>query len=191
MLVTVERYRQITGDGSTLAPLVTARIEQATERLEDDLGRPLAEAERTETLWPDRAGMLWPSCVPLVSAGGYTIVGDGLVSTLPFGVPSIIDGSCSVDVTYTGGFVERTANPTAANRLPTCIEADLAWAARALAPPDASGIASQIPAGATEVQLGDARIRFGDGGAPSVSAANIVWSRQTLAWSANRRPRGA
>ena len=67
MLVTVARYRAITGDNATPAVTVSAKIELAQELLADALDRELEEAERTETLWPTRDGYLWPSCTPITA----------------------------------------------------------------------------------------------------------------------------
>lgn len=181
MLVTVERYRAITGDRSNQEAAVTAAIEQAEEELTDVLGRPLAEGSYTDRLTPTRDGWLWPKATPIVDAPGWTINGLGLE-------PAYSGWPCrdAVDVTYTGGWVERTANPTAANRLPSCIEEDLAWRARAIVCPDAAGIdLSQIPAGATSVRLGDAAVSFGGNGAPGAArseAGGRKWSRRTLSY---------
>ena len=49
-LVTVQEYRNFTQDLSTVASEITARIEQATMLIEDELQRPLVEADVTETL---------------------------------------------------------------------------------------------------------------------------------------------
>ena len=172
-LLTVARYRAITGDTATDAVSVSAAIEEAEELLADALGRELEEADRTETLWPTRDGYLWPSCVPIVSATGYRIEGDGLVGTFGPGWP---DETGAVSVPYRGGWVERTANPTAANRLPAYIERDLAFAAYALKDPTPN----TYPAGATQVQLGDASVSFGPGGAPRPGVDDVQWSRPTL-----------
>lgn len=175
-LVTVARYRAITGDTDTTEGIVSARIELAIDRLEEVLDRPLESAERTETLTPTRDGKLWPSAVPVTDPGDYTV--DGLA--LKWAVPGVdMFGSTTVDVTYTGGWVERTANPTAVNRLPACIEEDLAWAAWSLGHSDD---VVQAPAGATAVQLGDVSVSFGPNGAPGVNRSGIRWSRRTLAY---------
>lgn len=181
MLVTIERYRAITGDRANQDVAVTAAIEQAEEELADDLGRPLAEGAYSEYMVPTRDGMLWPKATPIVTAEGYSIV-DGVGLCRSYGVWS----SGPATIAYTGGWVERTANPTAPNRLPTCIEEDLAWRARAIVCPDADGIdLSEIPAGATSVRLGDAAVGFGGSGAPARARSEAGpprWSRRTLAY---------
>jgi hypothetical protein len=182
MLVTVARYRAITGDLLTLDVTVTAAIELAEEDLAEALERPLAEGTRTERMIPTRDGWLWPKATPIVDAPDRTINGLGLE-------PVWNGWPCrdAVDVTYTGGWVERTANPTATNRLPLCIEEDLAWAARRSMCPDADGIdVDAIPAGATSVRLGDAAVTFaGDGAAgqrPGFERGGRKWSRRTLSY---------
>lgn len=174
-LLTVVRYRAITGDTATSDGTVTARVEDAEDLLIDALGRELASEERTETMWPDRGGHLWPTCTPISIATGYTIDGHGLIGV--FG-PAWPDQTGAVSVTYTGGWVERSANPTAANRLPVYIEHDLAWATYALVSPDTA--AAQYPAGAVSVRLGDAAVAFGPDGPPRPGAAAVKWSRRTL-----------
>lgn len=178
LIVSIARYRDITGDRSTPSVDVSAKIEHAQELLADALGRELAQDEYTETLWPTRDGYVWPSNVPIVSCDTHTIDGDGL----RWGVTGsiLVDppfGASSGSFTYVGGWVERSANPAAANRLPAYIEADIAWAARALVD---SGTASEFPAGATNVQLGDASVSFGADGAPANDAGAVKWSRRTL-----------
>lgn len=175
-LVTVARYVAITGDITSPPALVSARIEEAQELLEDELDRPLASAARTERMWPARDGRLWPKAVPITDPGTYTLDGDGLLGV--FG-PAWPDSTGAVDVPYTGGWVERTANPTATNRLPVEIERDLAFAALALKPPPA-GI-TVAPKGAVSVRLGDAAVNYGPNGAPKAAEA-VQWSRATLRW---------
>jgi hypothetical protein len=183
MLVTVARYRAITGDYSTQASAVSAAIERAEEDLTEVLERPLAEAERTERMTPTRDGWLWPKATPIVVATDHTINGLGLE---PAWSSSSWPCRDAVDVTYTGGWVERTANPSAPNRLPLCIEEDLAWRARAIVCPDADGIdLFQIPAGATSVRLGDAAVSFAGTGTPGAArseAGGRRWSRRTLGY---------
>lgn len=178
LLVTIARYRAITGDTATQSVDVSAKIEHAQDLLADALDRELAEDEYTETLWPTRDGYVWPRNLPLVSCDTHTIDGDGL----RWGVLGdiLVDppfGASSGSFTYVGGWVERTANPTAANRLPKYIEDDIAWAAKALL---GAGVASQFPAGATNVQLGDASVSFGPDGAPANDTSAVKWSRRTL-----------
>lgn len=177
-LVTVARYQAITGDTGTAAASVSALVEEAVDMLEEDLGRPIESAERTEVMWYDRAGFVYPLALPITAAVGWTIEGtalrDGTVA-----VTSPWPGSTeTVSVTYTGGFVERTANPGAANVLPAHIERDLAWAAYALG--HADQVAAGVPAGARSVAVGDVSVSFGAEGADgSADDMRIRWSRAT------------
>ena len=183
-LVTFVRYQTITGDTSTPDYLVSARIEYAVELLEDELGRPLASAVRTETMWPTRDGRLWPKAIPVTDAGDYQVDGAALYAS-PFPQTfGFIEGTTSVAVTYTGGWVERTANPVATNRLPTCIERDLAFVAKALGAPGSGGL-DGLPAGVKQASVGDVSVTFdGEPGAPS--EAGIAWSTETLGYRYRR-----
>lgn len=189
-LVLASRYASITGDSDSAALDVEAALVDAVEQLEDRLGRPLGEAVRTESIRPAPDGMLWPKAVPLVTApDGYTIDGFGLTGGTTFGSPwSTPLGltSTAVAVTYTGGWVERSSNPSAPNRLPTYIERDLCFAAYRLLHPPSIIPASDIPAGATSARVGDVAVTWGPGGAPGGGAADDVldgvWSAATLAW---------
>lgn len=172
MLITVERYRAITGDQESSAELVSARIEEATDELAEVLGRPLELAERTETLYPTRDGMLWPRATPIVAAPGWAIDGYGLRggASFLFGVPT-----AGTSVTYTGGWT--------ADTVPACIARDLCQAAKVLGEVDVPGLAA--PPGATSVRVGDVAVTFGEGGAPGSSLderLRAVWSRRTLAY---------
>lgn len=175
MLITVASYQAITGDTATSAAAVTAKIERAEDLLGEALGRPdaIESAERTETMRVDRAGRLHPLAVPITVATGYTIDGNTLEAGSPWP-----DQYGNVTVAYTGGWVERSANPSATNRLPAYIETDIAWAAYALLfpPPPPTSI---LP-GATSVRLGDAAVNFGPDGPPRPGLTAIRWSRQTL-----------
>lgn len=176
-LVTVARYRALTGDATGTDPEVSARIEDATDRLEERLDRPLRMISRAESMYPDQSSRLYPHAVPIMVADGYTIDGYSLIGTFPWPWIDIVGLQVAPVITYTGGWVERTANPTAANRLPTFMEEDIAWAAYALGHPEP---ATAIPVGATSVSLGDASVSFGPGGAPAPNRSSIRWSRATL-----------
>lgn len=178
-LLTAARYRALTGDETTATAKVEAKIAIAESLLAEALGRTgLEEAEYTEVLYPTRDGYLWPAHLPIVSCTGYTIDGHGLYGTFGPAWPNTTGG---VTVTLTGGWVERSANPTAANRLPVYIEVDLAEAAQTLL---AVGTTSQFPEGATSVRLGDAAVTFGPDGAPSSGLDSVRWSSMTLKWKA-------
>lgn len=185
LLVTVERYRVLTGDTSTAASAASAAIEDATSLLAEDLGRPeaLKSEQRTETMHVDSSGIVRPLAVPVTVAAGYDFDTAALYGAAPDSTPfrglESSELPATVAITYTGGWVERTANPSAANRLPVSLEADIAHAAYALCHPATPGA---VPAGATSVSLGDASVSYGPSGAPSGATGAIAWSRQTMRW---------
>jgi hypothetical protein len=185
-LVTVARYRTITGDDVTASALIADRIDEATDMLEEDLGRPLVHAERTERTLPHRDGRLYPRATPITAAAGYAIEGFSLLpSSLTAYDPT--SRTTAVTITYSGGYVERTANPTADNRLPVCIERDLAWAAKALGATSAAELVAGLPPGAKSVSLGDMSVTFdqsADGAVPS--RVGIRWSKRTLSYRFRR-----
>lgn len=180
-LVTTLRYGAITGDVTTAASAVSALIDEATDMLAEELGRPLTSQERTETMWPSRDGRwVFPLAVPITVAEGYRIEGDGLRSTAPFAnvTSAPFESTDTVSVTYTGGFVEPTANVGEPNALPRHLERDIAWAAYALGHVDE--ILSSIPAGATSISVGDLSVSFGPGASgASNDDMTIKWSRVT------------
>lgn len=184
LLVTTARYAIITGDTTTHASAASAAIEDATALLADELGRPdgLDSRERTETMHVGDGGQLRPLAVPVTAAAGYDFDSAAIFGASPDSTPFRgVFGSdlpSTVSVTYTGGFVERTANPSATNRLPVEMERDIAWAAHALLHP----LSASVPAGAASVSLGDASVSFGPGGAPGGGTGGVSWSRATLRW---------
>lgn len=185
-LVTVERYQAITGDTATPSPAVSARLEDATDLLEGELGgRLLRHATRTETMYVDRQGRVYPKALPITDGGAYTIDGATLRGPFPTAWPDLVSGPVdSLSITYSGGYVERTANPSAVNRLPVFVEADIAWQAYYLGHPEAATGLVGVPAGALNVALGDAQVSSSvtaggiQRGATAVTAG--VWSPQTL-----------
>lgn len=181
LLVTVPRYQKITLDTTSPADAVTAAIMDAQALLEEDLGgRPLEQKERTERMYPDGSGRLFPIVTPItVPPDGFKQDGASIYGAYPFfGLVDLLNPLGWVDLTYTAGFVERTANPTATNRLPEHVERDLAWVAFFLLNP--SGIGAPMPDGATSVKLGDAAVTFGPDGAPQGVDVQVSWSKSTL-----------
>jgi hypothetical protein len=177
MLVTIDRYRAITGDHTTPAVDVVDALADAVDRLEERLERKLESAERTERMHPTRDWSVWPHAIPITAApAAYVVDGHRLRGSDAIGFPFDptnwpING---VDLTYTGGWVERTANPDATNRLPIFIEADLAWAAYQIARPARAAAALDIPEGAT-----------------SLTSATPASATARRAQSPRRRPRPA
>lgn len=180
-LVTAARYQWITGDTITPSALVEERIEEAVSLLEEELGRPLEQAERTEIVWADRAGRLYPLATPIIDAPGWTIDGHTLTGRSMWGAWFDEDGSPeTTTVTYTGGWVERSGNPTAPNRLPVCIERDLAWCAFRLGQPTNTALVT-LPAGVDQVRLGDAALSTTSPTGLNGAAASVAaWSAETL-----------
>lgn len=185
LLVTVARYQVITGDTSTAASAASAAIEDATSLLSEDLGRPeaLKSEERTEAMHVGEDGMLRPLAVPVTVAAGYDFDTAAIFGASPDSIPfrglEASELPATVSVTYTGGWVERSANPTAANALPLSLEYDIAHAAYHLCH---AGAPVAVPAGASSVSLGDASVSYGPSGAPSGATGAISWSRKTLRW---------
>ncbi len=182
-MITPERYQQITGDHTSADAEVNRCIADAVAELEEYLDRPLAEAERTESMRPDRHGNLWPRATPIIEAEGYEIDGLALVGSSPFGPGwDFLDPSTGVEVTYTGGWADQTAedfDAEADNQLPFCIVRDLAWAAYRLARPSLAAQATTVPTGANSVRLGDAAVTFGPGGASATGDSRGWWSPRT------------
>lgn len=173
-MISVERYRVITGDDESAASAVSARIEEAQEMLEEYLDRPLDSDERTESLRPDRHGRLWPRATPITDGGDYEVNGLALVGGTPFTF-GLVDPTTSVAVTYTGGWT--------ADTLPSAIERDLAFAAYRLGHVATLG-STEYPEGAVSVRLGDAAVQFGPGGAGAVGTgdSDTWWSRRTRSY---------
>lgn len=192
VLLTRPRYKAITGDtfsGATLDDY----IEEATELLAEMLDRPLESAARTERMIPTRDGRLWPRAIPItVVPSGYVADGWCLQGvgwwTIPF-TDTLFVGVPGIDVTYTGGWVERSADPTAVNALPLCIERDLAFAAFTLRTQQAKVLAAlNVPAGVASTAVGDVSVSYGKGGATpqAPSEASYRWSRRTLGYRHTR-----
>lgn len=183
LLVTVARYRVVTGDEATASGAVSAAIEDATSLLADALGRPeaLKSQARTETMRVDAGGLCRPLAVPVTVAAGFDFDTSAIYGASPDSTPfrglTADELPATVSITYTGGWVERTANAGAANALPAPMERDLIWAAHALCHPPTSA----VPPGAVSVSLGDASVSYGPSGAPS-GADGFSWSRASLKW---------
>lgn len=169
-LVTLARYRTITGDTASASGLVNAALADAQADLEEVLDRPLESMERTEELpfvESRRHGLVvYPPAVPVTAAGSLTIRGNAVLGATPIGSP--LGGGERpgwAELTYTGGYTTSS--------VPRCIEADIAWDARRRLRAE-----SPVPVGATAVSLGDAAVSFGADGATGGVTGN--WSRQTL-----------
>lgn len=182
MIVTYATYLAVTDDDVTASGDASDALTDAVALLEEKLGRPLESAERTEAMVPDSRGILRPLATPITVADGYTIRDNSLVFALPLAPVDVdfVTSTWPVEVTYTGGYVERSANPDASNRLPAHVERDLCWAAYRLI---------HRPAGVTTPETRPDLARSGDTQVKFATIANRtgvdgdvedVWSKATL-----------
>jgi len=151
-LVSEARYRALSRDLSTSQVDVEAALADAVEAIEDRLHRGLEAKERTESLLVHRNLEVYPPSTPILVAEGYTRSGNLLwASSAAFPSPiffgSVIDVPYRLDVTYTGGWT--------ADTLPSRIERAIVATAKAFLAP-----ASQAPAGALQVTVGDAHVQY-------------------------------
>lgn len=186
-LLTIGRYRIITGDTTSASAVIEDAIEDATALLEEDLGgRKLESAERTERLkiyysTVFAGGRVYPTHTPVtaVTDDDYEIV---TPSTLAGVSPDTTDNPFfgavepHASVTYTGGFVERTANVGDSNVLPAYVEYDLAWAAHSILRPSEL---TAVPAGATSIRVGDLSVGYANP-TSSRTKSSARWSDHTL-----------
>lgn len=179
-LLTPARYAAITSDATSTGTTLTDAIAEATALLEETLSRKLPQQSVTERLIPDGEGRLYPTVTPIISAPGLTAWGDIIVGGPFFTGPGFIVYDARIQITYTGGFLERTANPAASNRLPAHVERDLAWATWIILHPANLVAAVSSPAGATSVRVGDAGVGYGASGAPAPGmTVERIWSSGT------------
>lgn len=184
VLVSVDRYQVITGDTDSATAQVETAIADAGRLLADDLGRPdILYGTHTETLqlWPHPqtgVAQAYPSVVPVHSEStGLEVRDDVIYGASPDSSPSLDAYGApptAATLTYTAGW---KADGTGRAKTPGLVERDLAWCAHALLRPSAT---TRIPAGATQVKLGDAAVTFASPQTPG--AAGIVWSKATMRW---------
>lgn len=154
-VVTLHRYRDITGDRVTDDATVTARIEEAQGLIEDELGRLLDSAERTETLpltFEYGSWRAYPAVTPVTAVGAgetftiedtVTLANVTIDDTAFWGSAVPVEGT----ITYTGGYTTAT--------VPKQLERAIAQLAHALAPQAAM---AGVPTGATSLHVGDVSI---------------------------------
>lgn len=187
-LVLPATYAIVTGDTTSGNTAVEDALADATALLEEKLERKLAEQELTERLLPDSEGRLYPTVTPIVSAPGFTVYGDVIVGGPFWTSPGFTLYDPRAQVTYTGGYVERSANPTAANILPKHVEIDLCWAAYTLLHPAELAAIQAAPAGASSRSVGDASVTLKQGAPDNPSdVLASTWSRDTLRLGRVRR----
>lgn len=182
MLVSVDRYREITGDETSASAVVEAALVDAQLLLEEDLRRPLEAEQRTErcrVFAESRGSTVYPAATPLVSVSapsGGEIVGAAVVggSLAPAPPRFLTDRDQFAEVTYIGGF-DPDAELGDVTCLPVGLQRAIAWAAKALTVPDDF---SEIPTGATSASVGDVSISWGAGGSPS--SGEVTFSRQLV-----------
>lgn len=163
MLISIARYREITGDTSTASAVVETAITDAQAILEDLLRRPLEQAQRTERLrvFPD--GRVYPRATPIISAAaGADIYGNAIVDGTPAG--TFLEPDDYASVTYTGGYDPAETDLSAVDYVPVELQRAVAWGAYSVLRP-ADGV--QAPAGASAVSVGDVSVSYGPGGAPA------------------------
>jgi hypothetical protein len=169
-LLTVERYRVLTGDNDTANSAVTAAIEDAQRLLADELGRPGIEVGTyTEVLPVSRSLAVYPSVLPILTVpAGYDHYLGVVHDVTPDGAPFWDRRQPTITLTYTGGWDDTT--------VPEPVARDLAQAAYQILRPTTE----QVPSGATSVTLGDASVTFGADGYQGGPGAGISWSAATL-----------
>lgn len=170
MLITVARYRTITGDETSASGLVEDAIEQAQSLLEGRLRRPLEQAERTERMRVYADNRMYPKALPIVAvSAGAEVQGPAIVDGTPSG--TFLQPDDHAEVTYTGGFDPAEEDMGEVDFVPVELARAVAWAAKAILTP-ADGV--EVPAGATSVSVGDVSISWGPGGSPGTG--EVVFS---------------
>jgi hypothetical protein len=163
VLISVDTYREITGDASSASAVVETAVQGAQRLLEEQLQRGLELEERTERMrvFPD--GRVYPRCTPLVTGpSGSTISGSSLLGAGPAG--SFVEPDDRTAVTYTGGFDPDEEDRSAVTFVPVELQRAVAWGARAIITP---GDGLEVPSGATSVTVGDVSVSWGPGGSPA------------------------
>lgn len=174
MLISITTYRDITGDTTSASAVVEDAIGDAQRALEERLGRPLEQAQRTERcrVFPD--GRVYPRATPIVAAqAGATIYGASISDGHVPG--SFINPDTHAQVTYTGGYDPTETDLAAVDYVPVELRRAVAWAAHSLI----HGTVSAAPAGAVSVSVGDVSVNYGPGGAPA--AGELTFDRSLVA----------
>lgn len=165
MLISVDRYAEITGDSTSASAVVETAILDAQGLLESELHRPLELAERTERMRRFCDGRVYPSATPITAGpSGSTIYGAGLADAGPAG--SFLQPADEyVSVTYTGGFDPAETDRAEVTYVPVELQRAVAFAAQAIIGADTGSL--DVPEGATSVSVGDVSISWGPGGSPA------------------------
>lgn len=139
MIVSEARYRTLTRDVATASAPITAALDLAQTMLEETLGRPLEQDERTGTfpIWRgiDGRGRVNPDAYPITAAAGTYEIEDQatLVGVEPdqspwFGAAS---DHLTATVTWTGGWVPH-GDPSGDRVIPPTLERAICDLAAAL-----------------------------------------------------------
>jgi hypothetical protein len=161
-LISVERYRSITGDQLSDSGNITAALGLALELVEEYLDRQLLVQEHTELLQPYR-GKFYPKHSPVLFATGYTIRHDALIGGVHYWGHDVTEDTLT-EVTYTGGYDSTT--------LPTTLQVAIARAAEALIQgQNQSSTNVTVTPGqqVTSIGLGDVRIGYSTASSSSTS----------------------
>jgi hypothetical protein len=174
VLVTESDYVALTGDEDTATVLVTAALEEAQRYIEEELQRPLEFGLRIEDLKVYPNGRVYPSATPLVATPSdamYGIIDESSIyygwgrdpiinwGGLEWGADLFSSGWAPgqtmpvVEITYQGGFTDEN--------LPVVLKrAIIRLAGALLKERSAKGrrIQANIPAGATNVSVGDVSV---------------------------------
>lgn len=170
-VVTIARYRDITGDETSASAVIEDALVDAQALLEEDLRRPLGTGTRTERcriFAEARGAAVYPAATPIASVSspsGTSIVGHAVLGGTPLTGPPyfLTDPDGFATVTYVGGY-DPTAVAGDADYLPVTLQRAIAWAAKAIIDPDAF---APVPAGATSASVGDVSLTWGPGGSPA------------------------
>lgn len=162
-LISVETYRRISGDTTSVDEDVELALADSQALIEQELCRPLEVAEYVETL-PVIRGYIYPSYTPIIEAE-YPIL-SGVRLSDPGVEWAFVDGpNVLVPVTYTAGWTTQT--------LPIAIRnAIILTAHRSFQL--ASIATSSTPFGASSVRVGDVTVSYKDDGGSSSSVSVIT-----------------
>jgi hypothetical protein len=189
MLVTVDRYRTITSDDSSASGDVTDALTDAQLLLEERLGRPLEQDERTERarMFQERRGIaVYPKAIPLISAtdpAGASVEGSAFVGGDPLGWADWSDGFR--DITYVGGYDPLETDPNEPDFLPRTLERAIAWAA--YADVNQSSLTASIPSGVTSARVGDVALTWPGGGFSPGTSGEVTFSASVVRRYRRRR----
>jgi hypothetical protein len=178
-VVTVAEYRALTGSAAGTDAAVQAALDETEALVAEYLRRPLAEAERTETLVVRADGTVWPSATPVESVSepaGAAVQGGTLIEVggTAFGPYFVTEGpwpGAKATVTYVGGWSSAT--------LPATVRRAIVTAAKAALEGDTLALAARGPV--TAEAVGDVSRSYAApvGGGGSALPAGVV---QGLRW---------